>query len=149
MHENFPILIAEDNEADAAILQRAFREVGFNNPFHISTDGEDILKYLRGHPPYENRERNLFPRVLILDLNMPRMDGFEVLTWLKEHTECNVIPRIVLSTSRDEKDIQRAYQLGVNSYIYKPPTFEGLVKRLELVLSYWDMCEKPALPPQC
>jgi DNA-binding NarL/FixJ family response regulator len=80
---------------------------------------------------------------------MPRMDGFEVLGWLQEHTECDVIPRIVLSTSRNEKHIQRAYQLGVNSYIYKPPTFDGLVKRLELVLSYWDMCEKPALPPKC
>jgi CheY-like chemotaxis protein len=149
MNENFPILIAEDNEGDAAILQRALRQVGFNNPFHISPQGEDVLKYLRGEPPYEDREKFRFPRVLIMDLKMPGMDGFEVLTWLREHEECNVIPRIVLSTSRSEKDIQRAYQLGVNSYIYKPPTFDGLVSRLEIVFAYWEMCEKPALPAKC
>jgi DNA-binding NarL/FixJ family response regulator len=61
----------------------------------------------------------------------------------------NVIPRVVLSTSREQKDIQRAYQLGVNSYIYKPPTFDGLVSRLEVLFHYWEMCEKPTLPAKC
>ena len=149
MNENFPILIAEDEASDAAILERALRKVGFNNPFHVSPHGEDVLKYLKGEEPYADRERHRFPRIMIMDLNMPRMDGFELLTWIRDHRECSVIPRVVLSTSRDQKDIQRAYELGVNSYIYKPPTFEGLVSRLELLFHYWDMCEKPTLPPKC
>lgn len=149
MNENFPILIAEDDAGDAAILERALRKVGFNNPFHVSQNGEDVLQYLKGEAPYTDRERYRFPRILIMDLNMPRMDGFELLEWIRDHKECHVIPRVVLSTSRDQKDVQRAYELGVNSYIYKPPTFDGLVSRLELLFHYWDMCEKPHLPARC
>lgn len=149
MNENFPILIAEDNEADAALLQRALRQVGFNNPFHISPEGHDVVKYLRGDAPYEDREKFRSPRILILDLRMRGMDGFELLGWIQGHDECGVIPRIVLSTSRSPQDVQRAYRLGVNSYIHKPPTFQGLVSRLELVFAYWDMCEKPEVPSRC
>ena len=149
MKINFPILIAEDDAGDTAILKRALREVGFNNPFHVSPDGPDVVKYLRGEEPYDDRKKHLFPRILIMDLKMPGMDGFELLEWIRDHRECSVIPRVILSTSRDPRNIQRAYQLGVNSYIYKPPTFEGLVNRLDLVFHYWEMCEKPSLPPRC
>jgi CheY-like chemotaxis protein len=149
MKENFPILIAEDDTGDAAMLKRALRDVGFNNPFHVSPDGQDVIKYLRGEKPYDDRKKHLFPRILIMDLKMPGMDGFELLEWIRDHKECSVIPRVILSTSRDPRNIQRAYQLGVNSYIYKPPTFEGLVNRLDLVFHYWEMCEKPSLPPRC
>lgn len=147
--EQFPIIIAEDDEADAHLLQRALRDAGFTNPVHFSRDGEDVIKYLRGHAPYEDREKFQFPRVLFIDLQMPRMDGFELLGWLKNHEECHMIPRIVLSASSEQKCIQRAYELGVNSYIVKPPTFEGLVDRLQLVFDYWAMCEKPTLPSRC
>jgi CheY-like chemotaxis protein len=149
MNKDFPILIAEDCAEDAFILQRALRKVGFNNPFHVSPDGVDVIRYLKGDAPYENRQHYHFPRVLILDLKLPRMDGFEVLAWLQQHPECNVIPTIVLSTSGEPEEVKRAYQLGVNSYLVKPPTFDGLQRMLSLVFDYWQMCAKPELPPKC
>ena len=149
MNEQFPILIAEDSESDALLLTRALREVGFNNPFHISTDGNDILAYLKGEEPYQDRERFRFPRIVFIDLRLPRMDGFAVLEWLKNHEQCNVIPRIVLSTSNRQEDIQRAYKLAVNSYVLKPATFDRLVDKLRLIFDYWEMCEKPTLPSKC
>jgi CheY-like chemotaxis protein len=149
MNKNFPILIAEDNHDDAKCLQRALRDAGFNNPFHICHDGNDVISYLKGEPPYEDRDRYKFPRVMIVDLRMPRCDGFELLGWIRSHVECNVIPRIVLSTSDSPSDVHRAYQLGCNSYLHKPPTFEGLVEKLSLLLRYWEMCEKPMLPAKC
>lgn len=145
MNEQFPILIAEDQDNEAALLQRALREVGFNNPFHISKDGMDVIGYLKGDGPYVDRTRYRFPRMLFVDLRMPGMTGFELLAWLKEQEGCDVIPRIVLSTSREQADIQKAYKMGANSYIYKPPTFAGFVERLQLVFDYWEMCEKPSI----
>lgn len=149
MQQEFPILIAEDDENDAMILQRALRKAGFGNPFHISGNGADVIKYLKGEPPYTDRSVYRFPRMLITDLKMPIMDGFELLTWLQEHQECNLIPRLVLSASQQEDDIQRAYRLGVNSYLVKPGTFDELVKQLRLVFDYWIMCQKPKVPPKC
>ena len=149
VNEQFPIIVAEDNESDAKLLNRALREVGFNNPVHVSKNGQDVINYLKGEAPYQDRARYKFPRVLFIDLQMPVLDGFQLLEWLKNHDECNVIPRIVLSASRQQEHVQRAYRLGVNSYIFKPPTFDGLVERLQMVIDYWSMCEMPMLPPKC
>jgi len=145
----FPILIAEDDDNDAVILQRALRKVGFDNPFHISPNGADVMKYLKGEPPYSDRDVHRFPRMLITDLKMPVVDGFELLEWLLHHPECNVIPRLVLCASQQEADIQRAYKLGVNSYFVKPPTFDELTGILRLVFDYWQASQKPRLPPKC
>jgi CheY-like chemotaxis protein len=146
MDEQLPILIAEDDQNDVFILKRALRTAGFNNPFHISKDGADVMSYLKGEEPYSDREKHQFPRVLFTDLKMPNVDGFELLQWLKDHEEYSVIPRLVLSSSQQPQDIERAYQLGANSYLVKPATFDDLVKLLRLVLDYWEMCEKPQWP---
>ncbi|HYG22618.1 MAG TPA: response regulator [Verrucomicrobiae bacterium] len=149
MNEEFPILIAEQNENDVLLMQRAFRVAGFKNPFHISHSGTDVVDYLKGNPPYADREKHKFPRLLMMALKMPEMDGFELLAWLQKHKECNVIPRIVFSASDREEDVLTAYQLGANSYILKPIGFDAMVKTLQLVFAYWDMCRKPKLPPKC
>ncbi len=149
MDQEFPILIAEDNEDDAMILQRALRKAGFKHPFHVSKDGADVIAYLKGQKPYEDRRTFPFPRIIITDLKMPIMDGFQLLEWLQKHAECNVIPRLVLSSSQAEKDVTRAYQLGVNSYLQKPATFEELVENLRLVFTYWSMCVTPQVPSKC
>jgi CheY-like chemotaxis protein len=149
MNPDFPILIAEDDENDVLLLRRALRAAGFTNPFHISENGADVIKYLKGEPPYEDREKYRFPRLLITDLKMPQMDGFELLAWLQKHQECNLIPRLVFTASSQQEDIQRAYKLGVNSYLVKPLAFDDLVRNLRLVFEYWDMCQKPKLPPKC
>lgn len=149
MNETLPILIAEDDENDALILQRALRKVGFNNPFHISPTGTDAVRYLKGEERYSNREVHRFPRILFTDIKMPEMDGFELLHWLRSNPECSIIPTIVLSASQLDSDVTRAYQLGANSYIAKPPDFDQLVVVLRLVFDYWQMCQKPKVPAKC
>jgi CheY-like chemotaxis protein len=149
MYEEFPILIAEDDDDDVVILERALRKVGFKNPFHFCRDGADVIEYLRGDGPYHDRQKFPFPRVLITDLKMPKMGGLEVLKWLYEHPECNLIPKIVFTASRQSSDVQEAYKWGVNSYLVKPGGYEQLTRMLKLVFDYWEMCEKPALPHYC
>ena len=149
MNEEFPILIVEQNENDVVLMQRAFRDAGFKNPFHVSHRGTDLVDYLKGNPPYTDREKFKFPRLVMMALKIPEMDGFEILSWLQRHQECNVIPRIILSASDREEDVQRAYQLGANSYIVKPIGYEPLVRTLKLVFEYWEMCRKPRLPAKC
>ena len=149
MDSEFPILIAEDDENDAVILERALRKVGFQNPFHLSKDGSDVVAYLCGRAPYDDRKKYAFPRILITDLKMPIMDGMQLLRWLHDHPQCNVIPRIVLTASRQVSDIQEAYKWGANSYLVKPGSYERLAQMLRLVLDYWDMCEMPVLPSNC
>jgi CheY-like chemotaxis protein len=149
MNEKLPILIAEDDENDVLMLQRALRKAGFTNPFHICPNGADAIVYLKGEPPYEDREKFRFPRLVITDLKMPQMDGFELLTWLQNHPDCNMIPKLVLSASRQQEDVKRAYRLGANSYLVKPSSFEDLVGNLRLCLEYWSICEKPDPPARC
>lgn len=149
MEIQFPILIAEDDENDAFILERALRKVGFTNPFHVCSDGTDVLDYLRGIGRYQNRLAFPFPRIFITDLKMPKMNGMEVLKWLHNHPECNLIPKIVLSASQQQTDIQEAYKWGVNSYLVKPGSYESLVEMLTLFFNYWQMCEKPQVPTNC
>lgn len=145
----FPILIAEDDENDILILERALRKVGFTNPFHVCRDGAEVVEYLCGEGKYADRQKYPFPRILITDLKMPKMDGLQLLRWLHDHPQCNIIPRIVLSASRQPSDVQEAYKWGVNSYLVKPGSYEQLVQMLKVVFDYWEICEKPALPPKC
>jgi CheY-like chemotaxis protein len=149
MDKAFPILIAEDNENDAIILERALRKAGFLNPFFVCRDGAEVLAYLRGEGEFNDRLKFPFPRVLITDLKMPRLSGLEVLKWLYEHPNCNLIPKIVLTASKHSSDIQEAYKLGANSYFVKPGSYEQLTRMLKLVFDYWQVCEKPELPPGC
>jgi len=149
MDEQFPILIAEDDENDAIILERAMRKAGFTNPFHFCRDGTEVIKYLSGEEPYQNREAFPFPRMLITDLKMPKMGGIELLKWLYHHPQFSLIPKVVLTASKQACDVQEAYKWGVNSYLVKPGGYEGLTQMLKLFFDYWEMCEKPKLPDGC
>jgi len=149
MDEEFPILIAEDDENDAIILERALRKVGFKNPVHFCRDGTEVLDYLRGEGPFNDREKFPFPRMLITDLKMPKMGGIEILKWLYHHSDCNLIPKIVLTASKHASDVQEAYKWGANSYLVKPGGYESLTQMLKLFFDYWNMCEKPVVPKGC
>ena len=149
MDEEFPILIAEDDENDTIILERALRKVGFENPFRFCRDGIEVLEYLKAEGRYGDRHEFPFPRILITDLKMPKMGGLEVLKWLYYHPECNLIPKIVLTASKHAGDVKEAYKWGANSYIVKPGGYEELTSMLKLFFDYWNMCEKPALPTKC
>src|SRR4051812_17585574 len=112
MNPNQHILIGEDNEDDVFILQRALQKAGISNPTHICADGEEVISYLKAEGRYADRQKYDFPRMLLLDLKMPRLTGFDVLRWLGGHPDCAVIPTMVLTSSREPRDIQEAYRLG-------------------------------------
>ncbi len=139
------ILIAEDDRNDSYILQRTLKKVGITNPVQLVEDGEQALSYLRGEGKYKDRTVYPFPGVIITDLKMPKIDGFEVLKWLRNHPECGVIPAMVLSASAMEKDVVRAYQEGANCYMQKPRTTDELAHMLKLLFDFWNICKIPSL----
>jgi CheY-like chemotaxis protein len=144
-----PILIAEDNPQEVMLLKMALKKNGIEGPIQIVPDGEEVIKYLQGVPPYDDREKCPFPYTVFLDLKMPRRDGFGVLEWLKNHPHCAVIPTIVMTCSSETNDIKRAYQLGANAYMVKPTTIEDFSQMIRLTIDYWRICQKPELMDKC
>jgi CheY-like chemotaxis protein len=132
-----PIVAVEDEETDRYILNLAFRMAGMPHQLVVLDHGRDCQDYLNGKPPYDDRERHPLPALLLLDLKMPFMDGFEVLAWLASQPELKDIPAVVLSSSSDESDIQRALQLGARGYFVKPLTLPELVKILKDLEAEW------------
>ena len=139
----FTILILEDDPNDVFLLKRALQKNDIRNPVYVVNDGVEGVAYLSGQRQYADRETFPFPRLIILDLKMPRMGGLEVLQWLQQHPEYQVIPTLVLSSSKQQIDICRAYRLGVNSYMVKPATFDELQTMIKKVYEYWETCAKP------
>lgn len=140
------ILIAEDDPDDRMLLSDAFLESRVSNEIHFVEDGEQLLAYLRREGQYADPEKAPFPGMILLDLNMPKMDGREALAIIKADPALQRIPVVVLTTSKAEADIVRTYGLGVSSFIAKPVTFEGLVEVVQAIGHYW--IEIVELPPQ-
>jgi CheY-like chemotaxis protein len=130
------ILIAEDNPDDVFLLQEAFRKAGLSQRLEEVCDGVEAMAYLKGDGSYADRIRHPFPDVLLLDLNMPRMNGFEVLEWLRQDEQCKRLVVHVLTSSSRDADVQHAYDLGANSYILKPGRMDDLVT-LAIALKQW------------
>jgi CheY-like chemotaxis protein len=149
VERNLTILIAEDSEDDAYFLRRAMEKIGWKNPVQMLTDGGEVMDYLKGDGQYEDRSRYPFPSVMFIDIKMPRVNGFEVLKWLKEHEQCKVVPTIVFSSSDEPEDIERAYQLGANAYFVKPATADKLERMLRCAYDFWGLCAKPRVPVKC
>jgi CheY-like chemotaxis protein len=131
MEEIF-ILIAEDDADDRFLLKVAFEENGFNDKLCFVENGVEVLEYLNSQP-----QGSPFPRFILLDLNMPKKDGREVLKDLKQHTDYRKIPVVIFSTTNNEQEMRRCYELGANSYITKPNNFESLLKTVAALRSYW------------
>ncbi len=123
---NFTILVAEDDQNDALLLRRALNKNNIKNPVELVPDGEEAIAYLEGRGKYADRSRYPRPQLVILDLKMPRRDGLEVLEWLKNNQQYQVIPRLALSSSKEQQDIVQSYRLGANSFMVKPSTFADL-----------------------
>jgi CheY-like chemotaxis protein len=132
-----PILVADDDEEDRMLIQDAMEESKLLNPLHFVVDGQEVMDYLLRKGKFVDSEKNPLPGLILLDLNMPKMDGREVLKEIKSNPELRAIPIIVLTTSKAEQDILRTYDLGVNSYITKPVTFDGLVDIVKNLGKYW------------
>jgi two-component system, response regulator len=140
------ILICDDDEDDRMLTQQALERAHISNALHFVEDGEQCLDYLYQRGEFAG-EIGLAPRpgLILLDLNMPKLGGREVLTAIKQDPMLLDIPVVVLSTSHHDEDIVRSYQLGVNSFITKPVTFSGLVEAMNVLGRYW--LEIVELPP--
>lgn len=148
-NQRLVIVVAEDDPNDVVLLQRAFQKNGIPLPVHVCNDGADAMAYLKGEGRYADRQTYPFPRVLITDLKMPRCGGFELLEWLDKHPECNLIPKIVLSSSAEERDVRKAFQLGANCYFRKPATVQELQEIVKLASDFWTRALLPELPQFC
>ena len=138
-----PILIVEDSEVEAMLLERALQRNQVVGPIIRLANGLEAIKYLSAAPPYNDRKTHPLPRLIITDLEMPYMDGFEVVSAVRIHVQCCVVPVIVLSSSSRQSDIYKAYQLGANSYIVKPHNLEEMTRIIGVSMQYWNMCAKP------
>lgn len=138
------ILMADDDAEDCMLARDALDECRLANDFRTVRDGEELLDYLHHRGKFSDAETAPRPGLILLDLNMPRMNGFEALTAIKSDARLRQIPVVVLTTSRAEEDIYRSYDLGVNSFISKPVTFEGLVDAMKALGRYWfEIVERP------
>ena len=136
------ILLVEDDEVDVMTVKRAFKKGNITNPLYVAGNGLEALKMLRG----EAGKPSLVPvdrRIILLDLNMPKMNGLEFLKVLRADSVIGHIPVVVLTTSNEEKDRVQAYDLNVAGYILKPISFNNFVELMVTLNQYWTLCEMP------
>lgn len=138
------IVIAEDDEEDRMLTREAMIESRVKNTVHFVEDGEYLMDYLHNKGDYLDKSKFPTPGLILLDLNMPRKDGREALKEIKSNEHLKRIPVVILTTSKAEEDIIRTYDLGVNSFITKPVTFEGMINVMKTLGTYWlDIVELP------
>jgi len=136
--KNNPILLIEDNPLDVDLTLRAFKTRNLTNPIQVARDGAAAIEYIEKWDAGEE-----IPLVILLDLKLPKVDGLEVLEVLKMHHKYKTIPVVVLTSSSDNKDIERAYKLGANSYIVKPVNFDKFVEVASQIELYWNVLNEP------
>lgn len=137
MHQRL-VLLVEDDPADVRLIQRAFSKLATAIPMMRLTNGDDAVAYLSGTGPYENRAAYPVPALLLLDIKLPRRSGFEVLEWLRRHDSAlRRLPVVILTSSRHSADVNRAYDLGANSYLAKPETPAQLDELVANFQTYW------------
>jgi CheY-like chemotaxis protein len=137
MAMQIPILVAEDEETDVLLLRYAIRRVGLPHQLIVAQDGQEAIDYLSGEAPYSDRTLHPLPALVLLDLKMPRLTGFDVLAWLQGRPELKKLPAVVLTSSADEADRLRAQQLGAAEYRVKPGDLPGLMKVIQELHTRW------------
>jgi CheY-like chemotaxis protein len=136
-HHRLIVLMADDDEDDQMFAQDAFEESGLPHDITFVNDGEALIDYLNGCLETDEPSRTMLPDLILLDLNMPRKDGREALCEIKAHPKLRHIPVVVLTTSSSDGDVYKSYDIGANSYITKPVTFDSLVEVLDTLGKYW------------
>jgi CheY-like chemotaxis protein len=131
------ILLVEDNPNDLELTLRALRKANLTNNIQIARDGAEALEFLFCEGAYAHRKLEDGPKVVLLDLKLPKIDGLEVLRRVKTDERTKAIPVVVLTSSKEQKDVVDSYQLGVNSYIVKPVNFEGFANAVQEIGMYW------------
>ncbi len=144
--DHYNILLVEDDPNDVFLIQRAFRKANLVKPIQVVQDGEAAVQYLSGHSYYGDRDRYPMPTLILLDLKLPRRSGLEVLEWLRQQPQLKRLLVVVLTSSKENSDLNRAYDLGVNSYLVKPVSFDGLLEMVKSLNQYWLILnEKPII----
>ncbi len=149
MNSQARILLAEDESNDVFLMQRAFAKARIINPIDVVSDGEEAIAFL-SELAAAGRGPRSFPMLMLLDLKLPRRSGLEVLAWMRQQEAAiRRIPVVVLTSSKQSTDVNRAYELGANSYLVKPVTFEGLLDMVKALEMYWFMLnEQPEIQPE-
>lgn len=137
MKNRRPIALVEDNEDDVFFMQRALRAADIPNPLVVLRDGGMAKEYLSGAGIYADRDRHPLPCLVLLDLKLPDIHGTELLKWIRAHPAVATVVVIVLTTSGEQRDIARAYALGANSYLIKPPGAENLQEQMKALRFFW------------
>jgi len=137
MLNNQFILLAEDDPNDVLLIQRAFRKAGLGDVLKSVRDGNQAIEYLAGRGKYADRHAHPLPFLILLDLKMPGTDGFEVLQWVRADPELKRLLVVVLTSSNLQADVDRAYDLGANSYLVKPVEFDETVNMIQRFEAYW------------
>ena len=142
-----PVLVAEDEPTDALILRIAFEQAGIPRSLVAVSDGKEAVDYLCGNPPYTDRSVHPLPALLLLDLKMPRMTGFDVLAWLASRPDFKDLPAIVFSSSSEEQDVSRARRMGARDYFIKPISLLDYVKIIQTINTRWLATTPDLLSP--
>jgi two-component system response regulator len=137
------ILLVEDNPGDAELIIRALRKVNLANHLVHVKDGEEALDFIFATGSFSGREKKNVPRVILLDIKMPKVDGIEVLRQIKANSETKRIPVVIMTSSKEEQDIIRSYELGVNSFVVKPVAFNDFAKAVSELGLYWVLINQP------
>ena len=130
------VLLVDDSENDALLMRTVFARAGFVQPMRFASDGDDAIAYLRGDGRYADRKEFPLPTTVLMDLNMPRKDSFEVLEWIRQQPALRRLRVYILSASSRAQDIERAYDLGANSYLVKPGNLDGLLHMAKCLVAW-------------
>jgi CheY-like chemotaxis protein len=147
------ILLADDDDNDIELLRRAFAKADIRNPIEVVRDGDEAVAYLKGEGKFSDRVKYPLPALMLLDLNMPRRDGFQVLDWIRRRPEFNALRVIDLTVSRDIYDVTRAYRYGANSFFVKSMDSQTFAQLVEGIRGYWlstgllSQITRPPAPP--
>jgi len=142
------ILYAEDNENDVFLLRQAFKKIPGARVLKAVPDGEEAVAYLSGDGKYADRDEHPLPGLLLLDIKMPRVNGFEVLEWVRQKSSQPHLPVVMFSSSLEEKDRDQAYAMGANSFLIKPSEPEKLVAMMAVLEGYWLKVNQPPPVPE-
>jgi len=141
-YQEMEILLVEDNSKDAEMTRRALRKHNLSNRVHWVKDGEEALDYVFCRGAYAQREPLRPPRLILLDIKMPKVDGIEVLRQIKTDARTRTVPVVVMTSSNEERDVVESYRLGVNSYIVKPVEFAAFLEVVAKVGLYWVLTNR-------
>src|SRR2546423_8276532 len=149
MKRGFTMLLAEDDQNERVLMAHVIalsgQRAGIGINIQVVDDGAEAIAYLSGEGKFRDRAAHPFPELIVLDLKMPRMDGLDVLRWLSEHPEYRRVPKIMLSGSGEDRDVEEAYRLGVNTYFQKPASLDEYRELVHHMILYWSHTKRPVI----